>query len=671
MSLEGITKKLVIPSRSDVQMAKLNEYNAYSPPNELQLNRQTAQSATAGSSMNWNFPVTHPGLTARDFYIEADINVTLTRATTLSVDYDPLGIPLATSVATEALGIAAWQNSPALNALVSWPLARQSTSIAVTIGGATINTDTQHLLPVMESCFSEDKYLNSYCSSAPVLRDQYPNFGDLFGFDKSPLNRYKNSSIGTETRAGQAKYTVLAAGRTKDSVTVRCQFTEKLICQPFSSNSLESEMCGFIGISQMQIVWGLSNPLANIWSCDGWTDTAANLQRYGLDNAASIGMAPTGVSWVFNAQPVLCFQTFDIPSYIPVSGRYFYPYANIVQYPSNTTVNFIGAAAQVVSGQSITLTGLPRYAMAYLSRSPADQTFKQPYTDALISDIRITIGNRTGLLSNSSVSSLYQISRDGGSQLSFPEFSQYFGSVVVIDIAKSLPLGDNLVVGERGSYQFKLDCTASRSAFDRADDSNVVPPVVPNATYYLNYVFFFEALLVVDMDNGGAMDTLQSVISELDKIEIMDEKFLHYTNTLVASAGLSGGGFSLSNLASKVKSFLKPYVAKVQEYSDRYGPGVQLGLTAASLANPALAVLPAGVGIARTALSMLNKYLGSGMSESQAKQQFHKQFGQSEGERLWLQAINDMRMGSGLTTGGNIGPSFPIGGGRRSRAQMR
>ena len=688
MSISDIKKRLVVPSRCDIQLAKLSEYNAYAGPNQLQLNNFSASSANAGTQLSWNIPIQSPGILSKDMWIETSIIVSLTRTgVNAACLRDPLGILSAggaawqTDVDTDAKGQAAWESSLALNALVSWPLQRQSKNCSIILNSASVTTDLQSVLPVMESCFSEDEYLNSYCSSAPVMRDQAPNFHMLKGGNKSPLNRYLDEAIGSSARGSTCTYTVLPTNRSNSFVSVRCDFTEKLLAQPLSSNKLDSQMPGFVNINNLQIVMSLVSDLSKIWSCDGYIETADSTTTYSVDSATAdnVNVPPSTITWAFNGTPNLLFMTYSIPSFIPVSGRYFYSYLHTLQNPS-TPIALNGTSSAVFNALSTPLPGIPRYIGIYVRKAENLQNQFQPNTYAIISDLRITLGNSAGLLSNSNSQFLYYISKDGGSQLSYPEHNNYYGSVMMIDVAKSLPLNDNILVGEQGTFNFKVDANVRQSVFQRGDNSKVTTvPTGATNLWYMNYVFFFEGLIVVDSDNGGNVQCYQSILSDLDKVELMDDKFLHYTNSLVTSSGMVGSGF-LSDVAARIKSFLKPVVAKVKDFSDRYGDYAEGALAIANVAGlPFAGTLHEITSDLRTGINAAHKYLGSGMPKHIV---FKKLLGMGYSEdaidRMFKKYEQDKKLGkfgnysgAGTTVGGALGPSFGVGGGRRSMASLR
>ncbi len=694
-------KRLVVPSRVDPNLAKLTDYSAYSSPNQMTITSYQSNSATPGSFCSWTVPlnVSPNGVLSKDMYVRYQMDVTLTRAednstngwsaNPLSCLCDPLGIPLyvdpdnpasGPSIVTEADGIQAWDNSPAINSLCSWPLQRSSKNINLSFNGTAVSTNIQDILPLMESLYSDDQYLNSNVSTSPVLRDAAPNFNMLLGKQKNPMLRYPDQSANIESRAS-LKYVVLPINRSRTSVTVRCYVTEKLLCSPLATNTMESEMVGFLNISNLLLQINLSGDLSTVWSCNGVEIppvaasagppityspsnqyTLANSVVYaGIPNTRQLGPKPTSISYTFVGGSVqLLLQQYTAPSFVPIEGKYWYPYN---QYIVNNGQTFaLTRDYQNVPGPSFSISGVPKWLAIYLK--PTDASAYQPNSQyALINKVTLTIGNQSGILSNSDSEWLYYLSQQSGSLLSYPEFSQYYGSVNFFDLSKVIPLNDSVMVGENGSLTFQCMVSAAMSPFVKADDGSTIA----SKNFQIFYIFGYEALMGID--TNGSVSTYQNILTAQDKADLQVGALEEYTKAMPASGGMVTGGSFYSNLKARLVSFLRPRVAKLKAISDKFAPKVLSTLdtwgdvipkgfsdgvrnvteSIQDAINDAHQAVGEGIGFAALVAMLLKRY-GPGILEKVIK------YLQDRG------IVN--AQGSGFTTGGNIGMNTGIGGRR-------
>lgn len=684
-------KRLVVNSRFDPELAKLSTYNVYTAPPQYNTVPYASSTCVPGQAITFNIPINSPGILSRDMYIKGSIDVTLTREANGAVNgwssgvncsTDPLGILLSVPVGTYAEGIAAWNNSKPLNALTSFAIQRQCKSASITLNGASITTQMSEWLNMFETVISEDTFMNSEVSMAPVMRDNGQSFQYTNNKQKNPLQRYSDSGLDVETRGGTVQYQVLPfnpdnSARSRFMVTVRVPVCEKILIQPLATNALMSEMCGFIGITNLQMQFNLGSPQSLIWSCNGYVQpdpavgelfsqtnytpfTSAEYAPATAD-ATYLGPPPSGISYQFvGNQCQLLLQTYSPPSFVPLSGCYFYSYDNVLV---NTTSTSLTTAPTLVPGVSTPLPGMPRYICVFAKRT--NPSAYQPNVTALIDRASFTIGNQSGLLSNADDSFLYMISRQGGSLLSWPEWSNACGSVLMIDTSKSLALNDQKVIGENGTIQFQCNATCRLSPYEAQD--NGLPLAGPVA-YNLFYLFVFESLLEIDYDNGGAINLYQSIISENDRRELFVQGIEDYTNSLAASGGyITGGANWYQNIVSRVKSFLRPKVQKLKDLSDKYGQRFDKSLDIWKDNIPegvynSLSNASSGL---QDAINQAHESLSGGMLPGVLWGMLAARFGPKilAAVKNYL-VSNGVVDGSGRYTGKGLGPSVGIGGRR-------
>ncbi len=696
-NIEDFKKRLVVPSRVDPNLCKLTDYSAYASPNQMTITSYQSNSASPGSFINYTIPlnVSPNGVLSKDMYLRYELDVTLTRQEDNSANgwsrdagsclCDPLGILLTVPVTTEGEGVQAWESSPALNSLTSWPLQRSSKNINIQFNGTNISTNTADYLPLYESLLSDDQYLNSNVSTCPVLRDAAPNFNMLLGKSKNPMLRYADNTANIESRAA-IKYVVLPTGRSRTSVTVRCFVTEKLLCSPLATNNMESELCGFLQVNSLILQLNLSSDLSTIWSCNGvqvppvatapgppitsppsnqYTDSN-NAIYAGVANPNQFGPRPDNISYSFVGGSVqLMLQQYTAPSYIPIEGKYWYPYNQIIVNNGQTFA--LTRDMQSIPGPSFSISGVPRFLAIYMK--PTVESAYQPNSQyAIINKVNLVIGGMSGLLSNSDNQWLYYLSQQSGSLLSYPEFSQYYGSVCFFDLSKVINLGDNLMVGQQGSLTFQAQIMAAMSPYVKDDNGGTIA----SKNFQIFYVFLYEALLSID--SNGSAATYQNILTSQDKSDLMVDVLSEYTNTLAQNGTVVGGSF-YSNMVGRLKNFLRPRIAKLKQISDKFAPRVLSTLDTWD------GIIPKGIsdGVRNVTESIsegiadAHKLVGEGIGFSALVAFLLKKYGPSILEKVikYLQERGIVNSsGSGFTTGsgrgGNLGPQTGLGGRRIS-----
>ena len=682
-------KRLVVNSRFDPELAKLSTYNVYTAPPQYNTVPYSSSSAVPGQLISFNIPINSPGILSRDMYLKTSIDVTLSRVADNGAGgwssagnclTDCLGIPLSTPVATYAEGVAAWNSSQPLNALTSFAIQRQCKSASITLNGANFTTNMSDWLNLYSSVTSMDSYMNGEVSMSPNMRDCGQSFQYTQGKQKNPLQRFADSSMDVITRGGAVEYQVLPTNpdgspRSQTKVTVRVPICEKLLLQPLATNALMSEMCGFIGITNLQVQLNLG-PQNLIWSCNAFEDDGTitpglfGSTNYTISNSPVftispdpdyLGVPPSSIQYGFVGNSCeLLLQTYSPPSFIPLSGRYFYSYDNILV--NNAAPIALTTNPTLIPGQSIPLPGMPRYIAVFAKRT--NPSPYQPNVTCLIDRCNFTIGNQSGLLSNAGPEFLYAISRQAGVLNSWGEWSNSNGSMLLVDVSKSLALNDQKVVGENGSVQFQANATCRLSPYERDSSGGVQLSV----DYTLTYIFMFESLMEIDYDNGGAIQLYQSIITENDRRELFVTGLEDYTNSLAASGGyITGGANWYQNIVSRVKGYLAPKVRKLKDLSDKYGQRFDKTLDVWKDNIPegiynSLSNASSGL---QDAINQAHESLSGGMLPGVLWGMLAAKFGPKilAAVKNYLLS-NGVVDGSGRYTGKGLGPSVGIGGRR-------
>lgn len=222
------------------------------------------------------------------------------------------------------------------------------------------------------------------------------------------------------------------------SFEVEFTCVEPVICSPFEFGGDESP--ALYGVNKIVIGYDGIKP-ARFWSSQMYNHGAnPALNRY----FRNMKPLPSGL---FTVVPTLSVLFLTPPSFIPVAPLISYPIFETVIYRTQLgTLNPNGTS--IVTSSVVPLKCIPSKVYIWCGQSLTQQqtvgalpNSQQPYgagidscafneACAAIKSINITMGNKTGILSNADTYSLYQISRKNGCSLSFTQWTggAYAGS---------------------------------------------------------------------------------------------------------------------------------------------------------------------------------------------------------------------------------------------------
>lgn len=431
-------------------------------------------------------------------------------------------------------------------ALRSWPLARNINTMTVSINNAATTVNMSDVIgPILLYNMAEHAKEYEY-SMTPTELDESVVYDDLVNSVRNVLGSYIDSSTGLTHRGAFSPAVInnpdglgIGAGL---NVTAHVEFD---ICEPL--------------ILMSPLTWGRceKSGLYGVQTFDLQVNWGGDLSRM-LSFANGSGSVISGVS-VNIGQPSLLWKYLTPQSLEKVPSKCEMNYSEINRYP--TSAPSIPANTQVrVSSSNIQLKGIPDDLILCCRIQNSDQTMYTTDTFLPITQLSINFNNQSGLLSNTNVNDLYNISKANGLCQSFQEFAgqrMYVcngssersfntgGGAVRLRMGKDIGLPSTLSSGVDGTYQLQVDATVYNQR-----------PTAVNATFYI--ITFSSGVWTVE---SGRSVSQTNVVSKLDVLNSEKSQVVKYKNT---DQMLGGNIFEdIGDAISKGLSWVKDNVLPV------------------------------------------------------------------------------------------------------------
>jgi hypothetical protein len=285
--------------------------------------------------------------------------------------------------------------------------------------------------PLFRANTSDTSYKTDL-STAPSMPDFYQNYDDNivngWGVVNDPLQNIGQTSQGWQTRGGWKYVSVtnpnVGAG---NAATAIIQFvsTEPLILSPFLTGGDDHK--ALIGVQTLQINLNLSN-LQRVWSHSMLAGANGTVNTI----AVSVG-TPVGL-------PALLLNFITPTQLDAIPKEISYNYSTLNPYTTELGGATAGGTAGQVTLNNIQFNTIPRRIYLFLVRRDADQTFLTSDAYARIDGLSINFDNQAGILSGANSQQLYEMSRNSGLNMSWLQWSVYTGSVMIIDVGRTLML---------------------------------------------------------------------------------------------------------------------------------------------------------------------------------------------------------------------------------------
>lgn len=248
-----------------------------------------------------------------------------------------------------------------------------------------------------------------------------------------------------------------------------------------------------------------------------------------------------------------------------------------------------GGGISTFTSDSITLQGMPKRIYVFIRRQGSAINSTTPDTYAYISNINVTLGNRSGILAEATPQSLYTMAVKNGYKGSWDHWRYLCGSVLCIDFAQDIPMGILDAPGTLSKMNLQFNVTGQSLYYDyKSDDAAGVYAAAP---LELNTVIVYDGIVVIK--NGQVLQEPNDV-SPLDVVNAIRVQKVNYRDVIDYAGGSYAGG-AISKYVDAVKrgfSKVKALANKAAPYVKEYGPKV---LKVAEKAIPVVAsILAAG-----------------------------------------------------------------------------
>ncbi len=321
------------------------------------------------------------------------------------------------------------------------PIASSTNTCQVSINNDQYTTNLNQYWSALSRYHNTINNRDEFLSMTPAYLDKFQQYSDGLGSARNPLGSYKDSADGEVMRggfngnfgatgAGFGNYGINIVSNTPTSANVILTVVEPLYLSPFLFSGEDNLESGLIGVNNLQIVFTNGDLTSTLWSHD----------------AVNGNTITSIVANVVSSEAQFNYLTPQINSVLPLQQSW--PYAEITTFPQSVTGDLSNGslspnASVKVSMNSIQIKAVPDKIYIVAKRSQATQTVNTTDTFAAITNVSLTYGNRTGLLSTASQNSLYNICLKNGLKMNFSEFANYVGSVICLKPGEDIGL--NLV----------------------------------------------------------------------------------------------------------------------------------------------------------------------------------------------------------------------------------
>lgn len=561
--------------------------------------RPQFQVTRGGSSIsNYRFPAISATTSQLNFTVQApSVNVYLDRMVTVRAK-QYLKFQVFCAAATVATGTAAAVAGGIIGkdwSPCALPLQMAVNTTSATINDATVNFNTQELLPQVLRLVDYGKALKG--RTCPTALDRYQSNDVAVGTQSNPCSSYADAVLdyvsngsfpgvaytntkGVALAAGGAAFPLTINGGTPvangtfrlsadgilqivasaggDAVIpntagtggslldLYCSIedTEPIILSPFLYNApLEMEECGLFGIQNIQLLFNMGSP-ARVLRSTNTVNLVSNVRfNDNVDGGA-----------IDSSAEVEC--TFLTPPLsLKLAPKSWVEYQEIVRYTTAVSSLPIGEK-QDVNSQTFSLPCIPDYMMIYVKPKEYSSSLLGDFTYP-VESINLNFNNVNGLLNNMSKQQLYTMSYRNSLNMDFPAWS---GSAIVASATASKPVktvGGALLIRPAIDFSLGSESLAPGSIgqfniqFNLRINNNFVD-ATPSTIYLVCFnAGYFET------GPGGQSNIIRGVLTEKDVIQSNDKLADVVTQTEIVR-NVGAGMFSkMSSHLGKSKHLMK------------------------------------------------------------------------------------------------------------------
>jgi hypothetical protein len=412
--------------------------------------------------------------------------------------------------------------------LRAYPLSSIIGTQSMTIGNNSVSlTSFQAFWPYLLRYHNEVLSQDRENSMSPGMMDSYQNYSDWasLGSGRNPLALFGENAA--QTPRGAFPYESVTNGN--GSASIEVSLTEPIFMSPFLFARGDNET-GLTGVDSMSYTAVLNN-LSRIWS------------------HSTTGNTISSISVTIN-QASLQFQYITAPETQSIPRQLVYPYSNIVSYSTAfSSAVAPGAGPVQISSQSIQLAGIPRRMYIYARQRDQDLTFSSSDVFFWMNTCVVTF-DTSNYLSGAQPTDLYRMAVKNGVGLSWPQWSQYTGSILCVDFGTDIGLKSFEAPGCLGTHQLQVTATFT--------NTNATTSIQP-ALYLV--VVSEGTISIVD----GSVLRQENPLTNKDVLDAQPAMGVTYKRV----ESIYGGGALGGDFWSSIKAFAKkafPYIKAAAPY---------------------------------------------------------------------------------------------------------
>lgn len=377
----------------------------------------------------------------RNWVIELDFTATISASGSVYADYFQTGYA----------------------ALRNLPLSQCISNCQVQLGSnGNFNTETYNLVSPLSRMNWSNEDMNSFITGMPNQPDFFQTYADGRNSSMNVNSTVFNSVLNNPLGRGAWLPSSISDGAT-------ATLTYK-IYEPLISPILRGR-CDEDGVALTY----LNNAKVNL--------QLTGLERmFALDSGANGAFSSISVS-ISNA--TLHYEEYSTSIFEQIPKEICYSYEEFSPV-NNTNVGSKSAGASFsATSQAYQLSCVPKLALIYLDRQRADKTYLTSDAFARINSISINYNNQAGLLSGKDSFDLFKVSVANGLSMSWPQWSNFTGSVLALSFATDLSISPDLAPAVPNKCNFQCTVNATNLASE-------------SINFDLNVVFIFDGCLTID-----------------------------------------------------------------------------------------------------------------------------------------------------------------------------
>lgn len=440
-------------------------------------------------------------------------------------------------------------NIGSTDALAFLPMQSNCTNVQATINNNNFNLASAELLPALFRCGAMKDEKGFDLSTLPSMQDGVQNYNEAFGFVANALAGELDSTSDQQGRGSSVFYDVIS--NTSTTASVQTSFTEPLVLSPYLWGKCKDYHAGFFGVTQMQVLLTLKNPLDSMWSHD----------------AVSANSTLTSVTVSLYAQPTISFRylTPDELFYSEILKAQVYPYYDIQRFADPPVLLTPGETVQVFS-QNLNIKSVPEKIFIFAQEFLGDRSVNNVQgVFAGLSNLAITWNGASNLLSSATPEQLWETSRANGLSYSWNDWNR-IGAMIILCPAKDLQTG-SFLDAPLMSGNYNLQINAQMQNLNSQRDVNM--------QFYVVTVSTGTATIA-----GNKVQTNEGIISKEDVLNASQVAGLDYHTVEASGSGNFFDTFkqiarsAVSAIPNAVSTAIK-YGPQAVDLYNKYGPDVR------------------------------------------------------------------------------------------------